>query len=68
MAQYKICPDCGAHLDPCEACDCRNEKWLVAVELPSGQLKEERAVGGLIEVAAAYERLGAQIQRLERIA
>lgn len=19
---YKICPHCGAHLDPCERCDC----------------------------------------------
>ena len=19
---YKICPDCGAYLDPCERCDC----------------------------------------------
>lgn len=22
MAQYKICPDCGAHLDSYEICDC----------------------------------------------
>lgn len=22
---YTTCPDCGAHLDPCERCDCR--KW-----------------------------------------
>ena len=22
MAQYKTCPDCGAHLDPGEKCDC----------------------------------------------
>lgn len=21
---YKTCPDCGAHLDPCEKCDCNN--------------------------------------------
>lgn len=27
MAYYRICPDCGAHLDPGEHCDCRdNEK------------------------------------------
>ena len=25
MAQYKICPDCGAHLDPGEKCDCKKE-------------------------------------------
>jgi hypothetical protein len=22
-AMYKTCPDCGAHLDPGELCDCR---------------------------------------------
>ena len=26
MAQYKICPDCGAHLDPGEKCDCGKEE------------------------------------------
>mgnify|MGYP003187863295 CR=1 FL=1 len=25
MPYYWTCPDCGAHLDPCEKCDC-NEK------------------------------------------
>lgn len=24
--QYRICPDCKAHLDPDERCDCRDEK------------------------------------------
>ena len=23
---YNVCPDCGAHLDPGETCDCKNEK------------------------------------------
>lgn len=22
---YKTCPDCGAHLDSCEICDCRKK-------------------------------------------
>lgn len=26
MAYYKICPRCGAHLDPGEPCDCEDEK------------------------------------------
>lgn len=26
MAFYRICPDCGASLDPGEKCDCRDEK------------------------------------------
>ena len=24
MSYYKICPDCGVHLDPGERCDCRD--------------------------------------------
>lgn len=23
---YRICPDCGAHLDPGEICDCRSKE------------------------------------------
>ena len=26
MAFFRICPDCGAHLDPGESCDCREIK------------------------------------------
>lgn len=26
---YKVCPICGAHLDPGEPCDCKNEKKRV---------------------------------------
>ena len=25
MAYFKTCPNCGAHLDPGEACDCRED-------------------------------------------
>ena len=28
MALYRICPDCGAHLDPGEQCDCHEEYVL----------------------------------------
>lgn len=26
MSYFKVCPHCGAHLDPGERCDCRNEE------------------------------------------
>ena len=26
MSYYKTCPHCGAHLDPGERCDCKDEK------------------------------------------
>lgn len=25
MPYYSTCPYCGAHLDPCEPCDCRGK-------------------------------------------
>lgn len=26
MPYYKTCPECGAHLDPGEKCDCQEEE------------------------------------------
>ena len=25
MSYFKTCPFCGAHLDPCEVCECKEE-------------------------------------------
>lgn len=36
MAYFKICPECGAHLDPDEVCDCQKEQWRMEVELLNG--------------------------------
>ncbi len=30
MSYFKTCPHCGAHLDPGEVCDCRNEENAAA--------------------------------------
>lgn len=45
MAFYRICPDCGAALDPGEKCDCGDEeegeeyiKMFFKQEAGSGQL------------------------------
>ena len=44
MAYYRVCPDCGAHLDPGEKCDCR-----VGAEKREGQtmadIREEVGTG-----------------------
>ena len=37
MAYYRTCPDCGAHFDPGERCDCHDEP----VNLPNGQEDKE---------------------------
>jgi len=37
VASYRVCPNCGAHLDPEEKCDCRNgiaDKEEVATSQP----------------------------------
>lgn len=47
MAYYNICPDCGAHLDPGEQCDCkdrieenvRKSALCTEVEQCTGQLR-----------------------------
>ena len=31
MPYYRTCPDCGAHLDPGERCDCQDEKRAAQV-------------------------------------
>lgn len=28
MSYYRKCPHCGANLDPCEICDCKEQKQL----------------------------------------
>lgn len=42
MSYYKTCPHCGAHLDPGETCDCRdNEKTaLDAANIQSGMVEQ----------------------------
>lgn len=38
MRYFKICPRCGAHLDPGESCDCRRERNYE----PGGQGRDSR--------------------------
>lgn len=37
MSYYNICPDCGAHLDPCEKCDCQKDKLNFKEDIKNGQ-------------------------------
>ena len=39
MSAYKICPDCGAHLDPGEKCDCFDSKCKELFRSMSGEAK-----------------------------
>lgn len=42
MSYYKTCPHCGAHLDPGETCDCRDNKKtaLDAANIQSGKVEQ----------------------------
>lgn len=37
---YRTCPDCGAHLDPGERCDCQDTK-SAAPEVAASEAAEE---------------------------
>ena len=42
---YTTCPDCGAHLDPCEPCDCHVE--LAGKAYPVSGMVEHETLGPL---------------------
>ena len=35
MAQYRTCPECGAHLDPGEKCDCHIKREESQIKMDS---------------------------------
>jgi len=37
MSYYRVCPRCGAHLDPGEVCDCQTEKNTPASAANAGE-------------------------------
>ena len=53
MSYYRVCPYCGSHLDPSEACDCREEPEAKSQALTNlqknglpGATNTEQAEGG----------------------
>lgn len=41
MAYYRICPHCGAALDPGEQCDCKENTVLDAPNIRDGGAEQE---------------------------
>lgn len=41
MSYYRTCSRCGAHLDPGEVCDCRDEKTLASAANTDGGRGEQ---------------------------
>ena len=44
---FTTCPLCGAHLDPCEKCDCLKEKEKLKAKLVSSKLRLKKAERGV---------------------
>ena len=40
MAEYRVCPDCGANLDPGERCDCEKNSAPDAANIRDGKAGE----------------------------
>lgn len=40
MAEYRVCPDCGANLDPGERCDCTKRSAPDAANIRDGNAGE----------------------------
>ena len=41
MSYYRICEECGAHLDPGEVCDCQKETVADATNIDNCMMKKE---------------------------
>ncbi len=59
VVQYRVCPVCGAHLDPGEVCDCRRVKKETA-PLVSGRPKEGKAGWGAGVKGGVTRAMGAR--------
>lgn len=49
MAYYRICPECGAALDPGEVCDCKKETARSAANTPDGKKKTYSYIDSIAE-------------------
>lgn len=43
MSYYRTCPDCGAHLDPGEICDCKDAEGarVTGTDAPDNQKRKD---------------------------
>lgn len=55
MSYYRKCPFCGAALDPCERCDCLDEKDAAASVGRTGSGRVEMGLQALFSISSLYE-------------
>jgi glucokinase len=62
---YKTCPDCGAHLDPGERCDCSAPWWKIEYLL-DGETLTTCAQGRMPQILNDFAARGLTVSRMER--
>lgn len=55
MSYYRTCPICGAALDPCERCDCMDEKGAAASATNTDSGRVEMGLQALFSISSLYE-------------
>lgn len=55
MSYYRACPICGAALDPCERCDCLDEKDAAASATNTDSGRVEMGLQALFSISSLYE-------------
>ena len=58
MSYFKACPHCGAHLDPGEVCDCRDNEEAPASAANAGEGKVEKGLSDQISTSTITENGG----------
>ena len=56
MAFYRICPDCGAYLDPGEQCSCHEERLIEMERKEKATAFVEKMVKKVASFAWQYRR------------
>ncbi len=55
MSYYRTCPICEAYLDPCERCDCQDEKEAAASATNTDSGRVETGLQALLSVSSLHE-------------
>jgi hypothetical protein len=64
---YKTCPDCGAHLDPGEHCDCPGPLWRVEAQNADGDTTVTHTRGQMARIIDQYTAQGLTVTGMVRI-
>ena len=58
MSYFKVCPHCGAHLDPGEVCDCQKEEKTAPSAANTESGKAEKVLEGSDSTSTITENGG----------